>query len=87
MSASIEQINSLEQLNKAVKDIRKAILNPSKSRHVEDAKKILKRKLRCGFLVPSAITKMKLMYEQGFTEQESIEILNYLVKEGLLNGY
>jgi acyl-ACP thioesterase len=78
MSASIEVINSLEKLVSAVKDIRTAILKPSKSRHVKEAEEILTSNLRCGFLKLSDITKMKLMYEQGFTEQESIEIIAYL---------
>jgi len=78
MSASIEVINSLEKLVSAVKDIRTVILKPSQSRHVEEAKEILTRQIRCGFLKLSDITKMKLMYEQGFTEQEAVEIIAYL---------
>ena len=79
MSASIEVINSLEQLCAAVKDIRAVILNPPKSRTaVKDAKEILTRKLRCGFLKLLDITEMKLMYEHGLTEQEAIETIAYL---------
>ena len=84
MSASIEVINSLEKLCNAVKDIRTVILNPPKSRTaVEEAKEILTSHLRCGFLKLSDITEMKLMYEQGLTEQEAVEIIAYLQSLGL----
>ena len=87
MSASIEVINSLEQLSRAVKDVRTAVLTPSKPRNrIERAKQILKNRLRCGLLKSTDLTKERLMYEQGFTEAESIEILDYLLQEDLLNG-
>ena len=45
---------------------------------IESAKIILASRLRCGHLKPVEVTKEILMYEQGFTEVESVSILTHL---------
>lgn len=88
------EIESLKRLRSAVIEFHELIKNKTipasiKSRNYEvnKAKKILCSQLRCGYLQAYMITKERLMYEYGFTEAESIEILEHLVQEGLINGY
>lgn len=94
MMCSINELNSFKRLRSAVNEFHEIIKDKafpdtieSRNYEVEKAKKILCSQLHCGCLKSVELTKERLMYEKGFTEIESIEILKHLVQEGLINGY
>ena len=83
MLADLKKVyNALADLEESIKLGSKP--SPKPRMDVNKAISILISKLRCGYLKSIDITQNKLMYEQGFTELESIEILKALNKEGLL---